>query len=343
MRRHLLFGNLPYALPILRPLQSAIRARGDEAAWFFHGPGAQFLVKDETLLADTTAVLRFNPDAVFVPGNWVPHFFSGIKVRVGHGFVVPGKENNFSIRGLFDLYCTLGKYDTPEFSRRAAKLGHFKVVETGWPKLDPLFDASVAPLDVVRDRPVVLYAATFTQRLTSAPYLIDTIRKLSQSGRWRWLVTLHPKLPQEIVRQWRALEGEFLRYVETDDVIPFLKAGDAMVCDTSSILMEFLTQERPVVTFRNGGKDPAPHLINVTEAEQLEPAIERALARPAQLMGHIHSYAQAIHTQRDGRSSERILDVVEGLITEDGLAVLRPKPLNLWRKLQMRRRLNYWR
>ena len=37
MKRYLLFGNLPYALPILRPLQAAIRARGSEARWFFHG------------------------------------------------------------------------------------------------------------------------------------------------------------------------------------------------------------------------------------------------------------------------------------------------------------------
>ncbi len=342
MRRHLLLGNLPYALPILRPLQAAIRARGAEAAWFFHGDGAQYLRSNETLLPDTAAVVRFNPDAVYVPGNWAPHFFPGIKVRVGHGFAVPGKENNFSIRGLFDLYCTLGQYDTPEFSRLAASMGHFKVVETGWPKLDPLFDPATPPLKVERDRPVILYASTFTKRLTSAPYLLDTIRTLSRSGRWRWLVTLHPKLPQDIVRQWRNLEGEFLHYVETEDVIPFLKAGDVMVCDTSSILMEFLTQVRPVVTFRNGSGVPTPYLINITEPVQLESAIDRALSRPPQLMSEIQDYAQAIHAQRDGHSSERILDAVERFITENAFATLRPKPLNIGRKLQMRWRLNYW-
>jgi CDP-glycerol glycerophosphotransferase (TagB/SpsB family) len=256
---------------------------------------------------------------------------------------VPGKENNFSIRGLFDLYCTLGQHDTPEFARIARTMGHFKVVETGWPKLDPLFDPAVAPLDVPRDRPVVLYASTFTKRLTSAPYLIDTVRALSRTGRWRWLVTLHPKLPAEIVRQWRALEGEYLHYVDTPDVIPFLKAGDAMVCDTSSILMEFMSQVRPVVTFRNGGDATASHLVNVTEPHQLEAAIEYVLAQPPELMAQVRRYAEAIHTQRDGRSSERVLDAVENFISSNGHASLRRKPLNLWRKLQMRRRLNYWR
>lgn len=342
MRRYLLMGNLPYAIPILRPLQSAIRARGEQAAWFFHGDGAQSLGPDETLMPDAESVMRFGPDAVIIPGNWVPHFFPGVKVRIGHGFAVAGKQNNFSIRGLFDLYCTLGQYDTPEFTRLSRIMGHFKVMETGWPKLDPLFDPAVAPLTVTRDRPVVLYASTFTKRLTSAPYLLDTVRALSRTGRWRWLVTLHPKLPADVVRQWRALEGEYLHYVETENVIPFLKAGDAMVCDTSSIMMEFMAQVRPVVTFRNGGTAAAPHLIDVTEPHQLEAAIEHALARPPELMAHVSRYAEAIHTQRDGRSSERVLDAVESFIHGNGGA-LRRKPLNLWRKLQMRRRLNYWR
>ena len=33
--RYLLYGSERYALAILRPLQAAIRARGDAAAWFF--------------------------------------------------------------------------------------------------------------------------------------------------------------------------------------------------------------------------------------------------------------------------------------------------------------------
>ncbi|MGH8236256.1 MAG: CDP-glycerol glycerophosphotransferase family protein, partial [Steroidobacteraceae bacterium] len=218
---YLLMGNLPYALPILRPLQSAMRARNAQVAWFFHGDGAQHLRAGEALLPDTDSVLRFKPDAVFVPGNWVPHFFPGVKVHVGHGFAVPGKRNTFSIRGLFDLYCTLGQHDTPEYTRLSRAMGHFKVIETGWSKLDPLFSPAVAPLDVTRDRPVVLYASTFTKRLTSAPYLLDAVRALSRSGRWRWLVTLHPKLPADLVRRWRALQGEYLQYVETEDVIPF--------------------------------------------------------------------------------------------------------------------------
>ena len=51
MKQHyLLYGSERYALAILRPVQEAIRARGDEAAWFFDGPGAEDLVEGERLL-----------------------------------------------------------------------------------------------------------------------------------------------------------------------------------------------------------------------------------------------------------------------------------------------------
>ncbi|HEX2493491.1 MAG TPA: hypothetical protein VHK24_06910, partial [Steroidobacter sp.] len=87
MKKHyLLYGSERYALAILRPLQQAIRARGDEAAWFFDGPGAEDLLPDERLLPTTQAVRQFAPMAVLTSSNAVPHFFPGVKVEVFHGF-----------------------------------------------------------------------------------------------------------------------------------------------------------------------------------------------------------------------------------------------------------------
>jgi hypothetical protein len=75
--------------------------------------------------------------------------------------------------------------------------------------------------------------------------------------------------------------------------------------------------------------------------ETLLPSIERALARPPDLMGAIRDYADSIHPYRDGRSSERVLDAVDQFIAA-GARNLRPKPRNWWRKLKIRRRIRYW-
>ena len=74
---------------------------------------------------------------------------------------------------------------------------------------------------------------------------------------------------------------------------------------------------------------------------KLKSAIERALARPPELMQAIRDYADAIHPYRDGRSSERVLDAIDTFIAR-GAKNRRRKPLNLWRKLKIRRRIGYW-
>jgi CDP-glycerol glycerophosphotransferase (TagB/SpsB family) len=341
MSRYLFFVSELYALAILRPLQAAIRARGEECAWFFErGTLARDARADERRLDGVRSVIDWRPDAVLVPGNWVPPFFPGLKVEVFHGFSV-GKRSesrgHFRVRGFFDLYCTQGPDTTQPFQELERKLGFFRVEETGWPKLDPLFSGqySVPPAA----RPVVLYASTFTEAITSARVLHDTIAASARAGDWQWLVTLHPKMAPDVIDSYRTLEGPNLRFVMTDDILALYAQADVLLSDTSSVVPEFLTQHKPAVTFRN--RKPGPHLIDVQSVVDVLPAVRRALGKPEELMQAIRAYADRIHPYRDGRSSERVLDAT-GRALQAGPSGLRPKPRNLWRRLQARQRLHYW-
>src|SRR3546814_6554985 len=90
-----------------------------------------------------------------------------------------------------------------------------------------------------------------------------------------------------------------------------------MMCsDTSSALSEFLLTGKPVVTFRN--RRPGPQLIDIDEVAQFEPAIQRALSRPTELMQAIAGFGAAITPYRDGRSSERVPASVEASIVAGG-------------------------
>ena len=339
-RRYLLYGSVRYALAMLRPLQAAIRARGDEAAWFFDGDGWQELESDETLLRSVDEVMHWNACAVLSPSIRLPHFFPGVKVQIFHGFDA-GKPRHIYDRGFFDLYCTTGPADTQAFEELASRLGYFAVRETGWPKLDPFLRAigSGEP-PPVRQPPVVLYHSTFSPSWSAAETLYETVQRLSRSGRWRWIVSLHPKSSPATVAKYRALEGEHLHFVDPDNILDLFPQADVMASDTSSALSEFLLTYKPVVTFRN--QRPGPQLIDISDPAGFEPAVERALARPPELMRAIRAYADAIHPHRDGRSSERVLDAVDEFIAH-GAARLRPKPGNAWRRLKMRWRFRYWR
>ncbi|WP_299809745.1 CDP-glycerol glycerophosphotransferase family protein [uncultured Shewanella sp.] len=333
---------------MLRPLQAVILARGDEVCWFLEGNEVDpdFLKPTEKRLLTIEQVKSWKPDAVFVPGNVVPRFIPGVKVGVFHGFNAGkmnhrGREDHFEIRDCFDLYCTQGPATTLPFEELADKFGTFKVVETGWPTLDPMFKEGLErPYDVEGDdRPVVLFCSTFSRSLSCAPVVYEQIKTLSQQGDWRWLVQFHPKMGQEIVDKYKALENENLTFVETDNVLPLLKAADVMLCDTSSILIMFLLQGKPVVTFNN--QTHSSHLVNVEELDEIQPAIEKVLGRPTELMAEIERYCGDIHPFRDGLSSERVLAATDKLV-ENGTDDLKPKPMNLLRHLKMRKKLGYW-
>ena len=144
MKQYLLFANQLYCYPILRPLQEAIRKRGDDVRWFIHDIPNLLTETDEAALTSVKEVQEFNPTAVYVPTNWIPDFFPGVKVEVFHGFNVGKRVNtnqdHFRIRGHFDLYCTQGPDTTGPFKQLASEHGYFKIAETGWSKLDPMFN-----------------------------------------------------------------------------------------------------------------------------------------------------------------------------------------------------------
>lgn len=339
--RYLLYGAVRYAIDVLRPLQAAIRRRGDEAAWFFEGNAGLELVAGERLLGSIEEAIDWNACALLTPSVRPPSFLPGAKVYVFHGFDA-GKPRHIYDRGFFDLYCTTGPADTAAFRALAARLGHFAVTETGWPKLDPLFALREGnEATPVRTPPVVLYASTFSPSWTSSGLLHDEISRLSRGGRWRWIVTMHPKMNPATVEKYRALASDNLQFLEKCNVIDLFSQADAMLCDTSSALSEFLFTGKAVVTFRN--RRPGPHLIDIGVPSAVEPALERALARPPELMDEIHRYTQSIHPYRDGRSSERVLAAVDDFLAGGGARNLRRKPRNLWRNFALRRRFGYWR
>jgi len=347
MKRYLFFATQLYCYQILRPLQKAILERGDEAAWYLHKVPDLLTESDGPRLQTIKAVQQYNPTAVYVPTIWVPDFFPGVKVQVFHGFDVGKRANtrqeHSRIRGLYDLYCTQGPQTTEQFQRKAIDYGHFKVAETGWSMLDPLFQTdSGTPLreKLGIDRPVILYGSTFSPTFSSARILADTIERLARNGRWHWFINLHPKMDADVVARYKSMECEHLTFFDNQqDTFPLMHAADVMLCDTSSIFLQYLLLNKPVVTFKTAM--PGPHLIDINKIEDVEPALEHALSRPETLMREVKKYGDYIHPYRDGRSSQRVLQATDDFIAND-MGKLKPKPLNIWRKIQMRRKMKYY-
>ena len=331
MKKYLLYVSHLYSFSIVRPLLNEIRKRGDDVKFFLTRPEYAHLLKPgEEILETARDVIRYNPRAVFVASNGVPDFFPGIKVQLFHGFNAQKRDENkghFRLRGFFDLYCTQGSSTTDHFLELEQKYQYFKVFETGWPKMDPLFGKTEIKPSV---KPNILFTSTFTPKLSAAHILFDTIRELSEKSEWDFTVTFHSKMNQKVVNRYKNLQS--IRFIETDNTIPLLQEADVMLSDTSSILSEFLLLQKPVVTFRN--KMPGHHLINVTESDKIGPALRKALTKPKNLMTKIKTYTDTIHPYHDGRSSGRVLDAAEKFIC-DYKGKIKRKPLNFFRRAKM--------
>jgi len=341
--KYLFYVSENYSFSILRPLQQAIRQSGGEVKWFFEGDNfnRDYIQVDEKEVKTAEDVIQYNPRAIFAPGNEIPHFFPGVKTRLFHGFASEKKRRNNTaystiVRPWFDLYCTLGPDLTEAYTQSAKQQGFFKVIETGWSKVDPLFWQNQK---IQNDKPVILVASTFTPRYTLAPHLKDEIARLSRQNKWRWLVTFHPKMDQKIVDDYKAMQHDNLTFIETDNVIPLLQQADVLVCDSSSIKSEFLIQNKPVVAFRV--EPELPYLMHIEQADELEQFIENALNPSSAYLEQVKNYANRIHPYFDGRSSYRVLQAVEDFISNPDKPT-KAKPIGIVRKLKIRKALGYW-
>lgn len=340
--RFLIYISYSYSFPICEPLQNEIKKRNYEVKWFCdEAETIQKFPSKFDRLQNVQEVLDFDPTIVLVSSDHVPDFFPGLKVQVFHGFISHKRNErnaHFRIRGLFDLYLTHGPSTTVYFKELAHKHGFFGIIETGFPKMDPLFQQNSLPKK--HQIPVVIITSTFTKDLSLAlnPEVFDEIKRLSETGKYKFLCTLHPKLDEQTKTKFESLNNANFTYYDTTDFTSLFLEADAMLSDTTSAIVEFLMLKKPVVTINT--KRKFSHLINVTEPSKIDEALQLALQKPAALMHEIDEYVDFTHPYFDGKSSPRVIDAVIDFY-DNGRKQLKKKPFNLVRKIQMRKKLGY--
>ena len=341
--KYLFFVTKPYSFSILEPIQQAINESNYGIVKWFSASSATNYSCPGDQLKSNEEVSDYSPDAVIVSGNVVPHFWPGLKVQIFHGLDEEVK-GFYNITGFFDLYCTTGPVMTENYSVLAMHKKHFLVRETGWPKLDPVYknewgfsdqkDQLIKQCKLIPELPVILYAPTFPPKYTSAPDLLDSINKL-KNCKYNWIIKFHSLMDQSIRERYKKLESNNFRVVDELNILPFMAGSDIMITDTSSVAYEFLHFNRPLITYQAIARRDKG--INIQDPSELSPAIERSLNDPNEFSHNRESCLQDIHPYFDGHSSNRMLKVIETILTEGLHNELKQKPLNFLRKYQIRK------
>jgi len=342
--KFLIYYSYNYAIPVGMPLQEEILKRGYEVKWFTYIPASKKnFPSNAEMLNSIEEVINYNPDIILSITDYAPDFLPGLKVQVFHGFNPDKREENehFTIRGFFDLYCTQGPATTERFKEQQKKYKHFEVIETGWPKMDSLFSDFNEDKTTKHERPVILITSTFSKRLSLAlnDDVFNEIKRLSTSGKYDFIVTLHPILPLEIIEKWKSLNGNHFTFFDTTNLNPLFRKADIMFSDTTSAIQEFALTQKPIVTFRH--HRPNNYIINVTEIDEIEKAFIYAFTNPPAIMKNLKAIAEAIHPYTDGKSSQRVIDAAISFLHKDK-SHLKKKPLNLVRKYKVRKQLQHF-
>ena len=329
-----LFCENRYAIDILRPLaDEALRQGGHVLLWYINTCKIKDFPSDDTTpwTASMQEVYDFNPDAIYAPGNIVPYYLPGVKVQVFHGYAAE-KKDQFRIRNYFDLYFTQGPYFTQEFKKLQARFKDFDVCETGWTKQDWIYqhihdfdEEKQKLLQKYGKKQILLYAPTFSPRLTSLPFMKDELERLLMEHKEILLVMkFHPLTKSEWCdeyRQWATEHNENAIYIEaSQNITCYQMISDMMLSDTSSAVYEFLLLNRPVITLRSIAKDI--YWENITEPKQLVAAYEHAFYDTGSIQRRqwiIKNYDPHF----DGHCCERMLDATADYIGRHGIPTKR--------------------
>ena len=339
----LFFVTKPYSFSILEPIQKAITESDYGIVKWFSASSATNYSCPGDQLKSNEEVSDYNPDAVIVPGNIVPHFWPGLKVQIFHGLDEEVK-GFYNITGFFDLYCTTGPVMTGKFSTLAKNKKHFLVRETGWPKLDPIYnnkwsfgdqkDQLISQYELSPGLPIILYAPTFPSKYTSAPDLLGSIRQL-QKHDYNWIIKFHSLMDESIKEKYKKLDSNNFRIVDELNIIPIMAGSDIMITDTSSVAYEFLHFDRPLITYQAIARREKG--IDIQDPSELSSAIERSLNNLDEFSGNRETCLKDIHPYSDGNSSNRVLKGIAEILADGLQNDLKQKPQNIIRKYQIRK------
>ncbi len=298
-----------------------------------HLPDVQIVAKNKKIQHELSqngikAVLWPSfPDAVIMTRHAFHKFPCNkiINIGINHGayhfkkFISAEKYNEF------DLFLFTSEYEVKEaheFGIKCAQSG-------GYPKLDPLWQDDIErdtynlrkEIDFDNGKPTLLFSATWDRSGMSA--VDQWYDKLSDfTDDFNVMVTLHPFTSNKYSSKIKNTEG--IIFIEDPKNYLHLNLADIMIGDTSSILAEFCTLDKPIVTFSvQDSKRLSPEIVHliqnvshqVDHYSELKDMINYALENSLEKSNQRQKYNQIMFDQLDGnhsiKAAKKILKVLK--------------------------------
>lgn len=303
-----------------------------------HFPNAKIGVKNKSLQIEL-AKFGINsekypifPSAVIMARHALHKFPDSniLKIGMRHGpyhfkdFISPKKYNKF------DLFLFTSETE----AREAAEIGINCGAIGGYSKLDEMYLESNLLMSqnlkkhiFNNSKPTILFSATWEKSgLSAVDKWFDKLEQLTD--KYNVLVTLHAWCSDEIKSKIKNTQGVY--FIDSYDNHLFLLMADVMIADTSSIIGEFNTLNKPIITFKIPQKGRLPQQIvsmldemtyRIEKFEDLIPMIDYALHNSIKLAQKRKYYNGVMLHQPLGNHAKKASDIINETLRKSGFVV----------------------
>lgn len=368
VKKILFYAERTLHLPFLEPIEEYLRTSGlaqtaFSAPEFFAGTTdvPQWGLPDQEigrLRAKAPFFVEpqdFEPDVTVVADAChfrIPHIRHVI--NVGHGMICKGAFYTDSSIVRRENLSQMLLVPGPSHASRLASNVFIPTRVTGFIKSDQLFGvkaqdrtAFCSRMGIDPAKKIVLFAPTYNHELSAIHCVAEDIRKIANDDTVL-LIKLHNLTEDHWKEMYKniASGSQNIHYLEDADYSGMMHAADLMISDVSSIYIEFLLLDKPVILFNNPRMKEFPLYnaqdieyltrdagVQVDTVEALLRAVPEELAHPERRSQIRQRYAQALDHGRDGQSAARagqaIMDWICGrdrsVRTDLNVVVLEPE------------------
>ncbi|RQD64713.1 MAG: hypothetical protein D5R98_03870 [Desulfonatronovibrio sp. MSAO_Bac4] len=225
----------------------------------------------------------------------------------------------------------------PWHKRRLEDNVFIPIEVTGYIKSDMLFGPDAVnkskfcmDMNIDPEKKIILFAPTFNEELSAIPVIKDKVSELTGPDRIV-MVKLHHMTDPYWIKMYQNMAREHpdIIYLDDTDYSGMMHAADVMVSDVSSMFIEFMFLNKPVVLYKNPRLEEYPSFNPnnieyrvrdaVQEADtfpQLQQEIERALENPQMLSARRKHYIEELDYGQDGQCAKRAGEAIYSRINQ---------------------------
>ncbi|TVR02819.1 MAG: hypothetical protein EA399_00215 [Desulfovibrionales bacterium] len=260
-------------------------------------------------------------------------------INVGHGLISKGlyycRSPIVRRENLSELVCVPGSIHKHLLQDDV----RVPIEVTGFIKSDLLFGPNAMgrprfcqEMGIDQDKKIILFAPTFNDELSSIPVIQESIERFATSGTVV-MVKLHHMTPVAWREMYKTLArcNEHVLFLEKHHYSGMMHAADVIISDVSSMFVEFMLLNKPVVLLQNPRLREYPHFdesnieyqirdaVHIAETfPDLERKVRRALECPEELSSAREHYIGELDHGRDGKSARRAGEAIYARLRRHG-------------------------